>query len=64
MFGILGGLLLAWVLWLLGFAGVIVDGIHELFGLNISMAGYYVLFGLIGLITNLIAMITSRNRRV
>lgn len=63
MFGIIGGLLLAWLLWILGFSDTIIRGIHELFGLNISMAGYYVLFGLIGLITNLITMLTSRNRR-
>lgn len=63
MFGIIGGLLLAWFLWILGFATVIIEGIQELFGLNISMAGYYVLFALIGLITNLITMLTSRQRR-
>ena len=63
MFGILGGLLLAWVLWLLGFSNIIIEGLYELFGLNISIAGYYVLFGIIGLITDLITMFPRRRRR-
>ncbi|MBS4534061.1 hypothetical protein GOQ29_00340 [Clostridium sp. D2Q-14] len=53
MFGILGGLLFAWLLSIIGFKGIIINGINELFGLSISMAGYYVLFGIIGFITSI-----------
>lgn len=55
MFGIIGGLLIAWLLNFIGFSDVLVQGINELFGLQISIAGYYVIFAIIGLITELLS---------
>lgn len=44
-----GALILAWILSLFEFDAVFVTGISELFGINISIAGYYVIFFLVGL---------------
>ncbi|HHU62956.1 MAG TPA: hypothetical protein GXZ32_01890 [Clostridiales bacterium] len=54
MGGIIGGLIIAWILSWLGIDSIIIRGINELFGMEISKAGYYVIFAIIGLITRLL----------
>ncbi|WP_338451112.1 hypothetical protein R4Z09_04185 [Niallia oryzisoli] len=55
MLGILAGLLVAWLLSLIGVHSLIITGLSELFNLNLTIAGYYVLFGLLGFILELIS---------
>jgi len=55
MLGILGGLLAAWLLTLLGVHSFIIIGLSELFHLNLTIAGYYVLFGLLGFVLELMS---------
>lgn len=55
MGGIIGGLFLAWILSLFGIHNIIIAGIEDLFNVYISIPGYYVLFAIIGLITDLFA---------
>ncbi|MBE3101007.1 MAG: hypothetical protein IMZ47_01905 [Firmicutes bacterium] len=55
MNGIIGGLFLAWVLTWFNVDRIIIDGINELFALSISTAGYYVLFAIIGFISNVVS---------
>lgn len=48
-----GALILACILSLFGFDTIFVAGVNELFGINISIAGYYVIFFLVGLLFDL-----------
>jgi hypothetical protein len=54
MGGVIGGLLLAWILSWFGVDRIIIDGVNELFKLNIGIAGYYVLFAIVGIITHVL----------
>lgn len=54
MGGIVGGLVLAWILTWFRVDNIIINGVNELFGLEITGSGYYVMFALIGLIVNLL----------
>ncbi len=54
MGGIVGGLVLAWILTWFRVDNIIINGVNELFGLEITRSGYYVMFALIGLIVNLL----------
>lgn len=47
--------MLAWILSWFGVDLVIINGINELFRLQIGVAGYYVLFALAGFISMLFA---------
>lgn len=52
--GLLGGLLIAWLLSIFNFDNMFINAIYELLGLNVSVDVYYVIFGLIGLIGGII----------
>lgn len=52
--GLLGGLLIAWLLSIFNFDNMFINATYELFGLNVSVDVYYVIFGLIGLIGGII----------
>ncbi|HZK33819.1 MAG TPA: hypothetical protein VFD33_00730 [Bacillota bacterium] len=54
MGGIIGGLLLAWILSWFRIDNTIINGVNELFGLEITRSGYYVIFALIGLLADLL----------
>lgn len=54
MGGIIGGLIIAWILSWFGIDNIIIRGVNELFDIEISTAGYYVLFAIVGLITRLL----------
>jgi len=53
-------LILAWVLSLVGFDVICVTGLNELFGLTITVAGYYVIFFLVGLLFDLTGLARSK----
>ena len=53
MGGLVGGLLIAWILTWFGVHNYIIQGLFELFNLNIDMGGYYVLFAIVGVGTEL-----------
>ncbi len=55
MSGLIGGLLLAWILTLFGVDKHIIKGLFELFRLDIGISGYYVLFALTGMAFELIS---------
>ena len=55
MGGIIGGLFLAWILSLLNIDNTIIKGLNELFSLDIGTSGYYVLFAIAGLASELLA---------
>ena len=48
--GFLIGIFVAWILSFFGIDSMIIQGLNELFKLEITSAGYYTLFALIGLI--------------
>lgn len=52
--GIVGGLLVGWILSLFGFKAVVVAGMAQLFGVSINGLGYYFIFALLGVITMII----------
>ncbi len=54
-------LLIAWFMNLFGFGSVVITGTSEIFGLELSLTGYYFLFALLGLIRSLIANIRGDN---
>lgn len=49
--GLLGGLLVAWILSLFDFDKMVINSIYEVFDIEISKDLYYVIFALIGLIS-------------
>ena len=49
MLSIVGSLLGGWILSLFGFKGLVVAGMSQLFGVTIGSAGYYTMFGLLGM---------------
>jgi len=53
----IGALLLAWILSLFGFDDLFTKGFNELTGKNITTAGYYIVFFLIGLMFDLLKAI-------
>ncbi|MDS7057078.1 hypothetical protein NXG04_07250 [Klebsiella pneumoniae] len=57
MFSIIGALLGGWILQLFGFDAVVQTGMLELFGKTISTTGYYFMFGAMGAIKNVVAML-------
>ena len=50
MVSILLWLLNAWILGLFGFDTMFIQGMHEIFNLNISQAGYYTFFVFVSLL--------------
>ncbi len=48
--GFLIGILVAWILSFFGIDSMIIQGLNELFKIEITSAGYYTLFALIGLV--------------
>lgn len=52
--GLLGGLLVAWILSLFDFDKMVINSIYEVFDIEISKDLYYVIFALIGLISYLL----------
>jgi hypothetical protein len=53
MGGIIGGLIIAWLLTWFGIENTIISGVAELFKIQIGIAGYYVVFAIAGFITEL-----------
>lgn len=51
-----GLLILAWFLSLFGFDHVFIQGANELFGVRITIAGYYLIFFLVGLLFDLFGL--------
>lgn len=54
--GIIGGLLLGWILGLFGFKGVMVAG-FAMFGVKLTVLGYYFVFAILGFINGIILKI-------
>ncbi|HHD2754003.1 TPA: hypothetical protein ACOTG0_002848 [Clostridium perfringens] len=52
--GLLGGLLVAWILSLFDFDNMVINSIHEVFDIEVSKDLYYVIFALIGLISHIL----------
>ncbi|RBP36675.1 hypothetical protein [Garciella nitratireducens] len=50
LLGTIAGILVAWVLSLIGIDQLLIQGITEIFGKQIDISGYYTIFALIGLI--------------
>ncbi|WP_213818616.1 hypothetical protein [Garciella nitratireducens] len=50
LLGTIAGILVAWVLSLIGIDQLLIQGIIEIFGKQIDISGYYTIFALIGLI--------------
>ncbi len=48
--GLIGGLIVAWLLSIFGVDNFIIQGLNELTGSTISNAGYYTIFAIIGTI--------------
>ena len=48
--GVLGGLLIAWILSIFNFDSMFINTLDELLGLSISTDAYYVIFALLGAI--------------
>lgn len=48
--GVLGGLLIAWILSIFNFDRMFINALYELLGLSISTDAYYVIFVLLGAI--------------
>lgn len=48
--GVLGGLLIAWILSIFNFDRMFINALYELLGLRISTDAYYVIFALLGAI--------------
>lgn len=57
MFGIIGGLLGAWILALFNFDAVVIEGMMQLFGLAINKTGYYFMFALLGALKGALAVL-------
>jgi hypothetical protein len=54
LIGLISGLIVGWLVSLFGGDSLIIQGIFELTGKQISIAGYYTIFSLVGLIGGLI----------
>ncbi|MDM0490938.1 hypothetical protein QTH10_04690 [Clostridium perfringens] len=52
--GVLGGLLIAWILIIFNFDRMFINTLYELLGLSISTDAYYVIFALLGAIGSII----------
>lgn len=52
--GLLGGLLVAWILSLFDFDKMVINSIYEVFDIEVSKDLYYVIFALIGLISHIL----------
>lgn len=50
LLGTIGGILVAWILSLVGIDQLLIQGIAEIFGKQIGISGYYTIFAIIGLI--------------
>lgn len=57
MISIVWSLLIAWILNLFHFGGVVIKGFDELFGISISLTSYYFLFGMGGFIKSILPSI-------
>ena len=55
----IGGLIIGWILSLFGFDDLFIKGFGEMFGRDITIAGYYVCFFLIGAICDMLESITG-----
>lgn len=51
--GVLGGLLIAWILSIFNFDRMFINILYELLGLSISTDAYYVIFALLGAISSI-----------
>ncbi len=51
--GILGGLLIAWILSIFNFDRMFINTLYEFLGLSISTDAYYVIFALLGIISSI-----------
>jgi hypothetical protein len=60
MSGIIEGLLAAWILNLFGFGELFIKGMNEWSDLDITTAGYYVFFALVGLLFEGIGQVRGR----
>lgn len=49
LFGVIMGLIAAWILTMFGIEALLIEGISELTGKDIGISGYYTIFALIGL---------------
>ncbi|MEE5181066.1 hypothetical protein JDW21_19485 [Bacillus subtilis] len=49
-FSLLGG----WILNLFGFDNLVIDGAKELFHINITTTGYYLIFAIVGLLKSIV----------
>lgn len=54
MGGIISGMLIAWILTWFKVDRIIIQGVWELFRMHIGIAGYYVIFAIAGLLTELL----------
>ncbi|NLY71077.1 MAG: hypothetical protein GX076_05280 [Clostridiales bacterium] len=54
LLGLIFGLIVGWLVSLFGGNTLIIEGIYELTGKEISSAGYYTIFALLGLISGAI----------
>lgn len=54
LLGLISGLIVAWLVSIFGGDLLIIQGVFELTGKQISIAGYYTIFALVGLIGGLI----------
>ncbi len=52
--GLIGSLLLAWILSWFNFENHFINAFKELFNIDISISSYYIVFGAVGLLIGLI----------
>lgn len=60
MFSIALSLLGAWILSWFGFDNLFIHGVNELFGLDLSTAGYYFIFALFGMLKNVLYILKPK----
>lgn len=57
LLGLISGLIVAWLVSIFGGDLLIIQGVFELTGKQISIAGYYTIFALVGLIMDLLRIV-------
>lgn len=53
--GIISGLLVGWILGLFGFKGVAIAGMAQLFGIKLTVLGYYFMFAILGFVSRIVS---------